>query len=184
MEAQYPNNLYDFYENHSEFEKRNNQPKRIMYIVLIALCVLLIIYPSLIPLGNLLVRIIAIIGLLYCFFSFYTEGSSWYNKTSNGEVKLVSIKKFAYPESGDDFNGEDAKRIKELFNQNDWEGLLNEGAADNRPLQLYIHEDATGKTFYLQLMQFFSSSDFRGVSEVKVISGKEYSDYYQIIKKI
>ena len=176
MEAQYPNNLYDFYENHLF----NN----LFFEEVIALCVLLIIYPSLIPLGNLLVRIIAIIGLFYCLFSFYTEGSSWYNKTSNGEVKLVSIKKFAYPESGDDFNGEDAKRIKELFNQNDWEGLLNEGAADNRPLQLYIHEDATGKTFYLQLMQFFSSSDFRGVSEVKVISGQEYSDFYQIIKKI
>ncbi len=184
MNSQYPNNLYEFYENNSDFEKRKNQSKRIMYMILIALCVLLIIYPSLIPIGNLLIRMIAIIGLLYCGFSFYTEGSSWYNKKSNGEIKQLPVKKFAYPEQGGDLNGEDARRVKELFDKKDWEGLSYEASADNRPLQLYIHEDEVGKTFYLQLMQYYSSSDFRGASVIKVVTDPEYTEFYKIIKSI
>ena len=71
-----------------------------------------------------------------------------------------------------------------MFANNDWAGLADEADADDRPLQLYIHEDEAGKTFYLQLMRYFSSSEFRGVTDVKVITEPQYSEFYQIIKSI
>ena len=63
-------------------------------------------------------------------------------------------------------------------------GLADAAEANNQPLQLYIHEDATGKVFYLQLMKYFSSSDFRGMSEVREVHELEYSEVYSTIKSI
>ncbi|MDR2475304.1 MAG: hypothetical protein LBD45_05550 [Bacteroidales bacterium] len=185
MEINYPENMYDYYRNNPvEFEERVDSTKRTIYYVLTAVCVLLIIFPSIIPIGNLLIRIIAGIGLLYFGFSAWSGCKSWYNKQSGGKITDIAVKKFATPQRGAVPGGSDDRKVMEMFENDDWEGLANEPDADDRPLQLYIHEDTAGKTFYLQLMRYFSSSDFRGVSDVKEIGGTQYVKFYHMIKGI
>ncbi|MCL1938073.1 MAG: hypothetical protein FWF52_06740 [Candidatus Azobacteroides sp.] len=186
MDTNYPDNLYDYYrKNPDVFEERVDSKKKIIDYALAAIFLLLIIFPSIIPLQQvLLVRIVAAIGLIYFGFSAVLGGKAWYNKASGGKITEVAIKKFAVPERGTVPNGADDQKVLQLFANNDWAGLANEPDANDRPLQLYIHEDAVGKTFYLQLMRYFSSSDFRGTSEVKVIREPQYASAYSIIKSI
>jgi len=185
MNTNYPDSLYDYYRsNPSVFEERVNTTKRAIYYALIVVCVLLLIFPSIIPIGNWFVRIVAVIALIYFGFSAFFGGKSFYNKASGGKITEVAVKKFAVPERGTVPNGADDQKVLQLFANNDWAGLANEPDANDRPLQLYIGEDAVGKTFYLQLMRYFSSSDFRGVTEVKEIKEPQYSEVYQIIKSI
>lgn len=184
METNYPENLYEYYRsNPSEFEEKVDSTKRTMNLALGAVCVVLMILPGVIPIGNLLVRIIAGIGLLYFGFS-ALGGKYWYNKQSGGKIEELAIKKFETPQRGTVPGGADDQKVMTLFAGNDWEGLADEPDCNDRPLQLYIHEDAVGKTFYLQLRRYFSASDFRGVTEVKTIKEPQYSEYYQIIKSI
>jgi len=184
MESNYPENLYEYYRsNPSLFEEKTDSTKKIINYALAAICLLLIIFPSIIPIGTWLVRIIAGVGLLYFAFSAFT-GSEWYSKTSGGKITEVAIKKFATPERGTEPGGADDQKVMQMFENNDWAGLAAEPEADNRPLQLYIHEDKTGRIFYLQLRRYFSSSDFLGVTDVKVLDEPQYSKFYQIIKSI
>ena len=185
METNYPENLYVYYRsNPSVFEERVDTKKRTINYVLMAVCLLLLIFPSIIPIGNLLVRIVAGIALLYFGFSAFFGGVDFYNKESGGKIADIVVKKFAVPERGTAPYSSDDQKILQLFANDDWAGLADEPDEDNRPLQLYIHEDAVGKTFYLQLMRYFSSSDFRGITEVKEIKEPQYSEVYQIIKSI
>lgn len=185
METNYPNNIYDYYrKNPSIFEERVNSTKRMISYIMIAVCLLLLIFPSIIPIGNTIVRIIAVVGLLYFGFSAFFDSQDWYNKQSGGKITDIATKKFAIPERGTVPNGPDDQKVLQLFESNDWAGLADEPEANDRPLQLYIHEDAAGKTFYLQLMRYFSSSDFHGVTEVKEIKEPQYSQVYNIIKSI
>ena len=185
MDANYPSSLEDYYgSNPSLFEEKVDSGKRIVNLVLLAVCLLLIIVPSIIPIGDLLVRIIASVGLLYFGYSAFFGGKNWYGKQSGGKIKDLAIKKFAVPESGTTPLGAADQKVLQMFANNDWAGLADEPDADDRPLQLYIQEDEAGKIFYLQLMRYFSSSDFRGVSEVKTVAEPGYSEFYQVIKSI
>ncbi|MDR1332424.1 MAG: hypothetical protein LBK07_10025 [Tannerella sp.] len=185
METNYPNDIYDYYRsNPSMFEERVDSRKRMTNIALASACVLLLIIPSIIPIGNLLVRIIAVTGLCYFGLSVLSGGKSWYSKQSGGKIVELAIKKFATPERGTVPGGADDRKVMDLFANSDWAGLADEPEAGDRPLQLFIHEDAVGKTFYVQLRRYFSSSDFRGVTEVKEIKEPQYSGFYQIIKSI
>jgi hypothetical protein len=191
MNTNYPDSLYDYYRsNPSVFEERVNTTKRAINYALIVVCVLLLIFPSIIPIGNWFVRIVAVIALIYFGFSAFFGGKDFYNKASGGKIKEAAIRVFRYPffhnvggyTQADSEN--DIARIKQLFDNDDFTGLADEPAEKSGPLKLYIHEDATGKTFYLQLRYYFSSSDFRGISDVKVITEPKYSEVYQIIKSI
>ena len=51
-------------------------------------------------------------------------------------------------------------------------------------MQLYVYEDAAGKEFYLQLRAYVSSSEFRGITDVVTVSGREYDEYKSVIKSI
>jgi hypothetical protein len=179
MSTNYPDNLYVYYKNNpSSFEERVDKTKKTVNYAIIAVCVLLLIFPSIIPIGNLLVRIIAGGALLYYGFSVYAGGTDWYNTVSGGKIKTSAIVKFAATAESD------IERIKQMFENGDFEGLVNEPDEQNRPLQLYIDEDPVGKTFYLLLRYYFSSSDFRGISDVKVVSEKQSPENYRIIKSI
>jgi len=185
MEKNYPSSLEEYYENNpSLFEERVDAGKRNVNFVLLAVCLLLVIFPSIIPIGDLFIRIIAGVGLLFFGYSAFFGGKNWYNKQSGGKIKEVAIKKFAVPERGTVPLGEDDQNVLQMFANNDWAGLADEPDADDRPLQLYIEEDEAGKTFYLQLRRYFSSSDFRGVTDVKTVAEPGYSEFYQIIKNI
>ena len=165
----YPVNLYAYYEANSDIEKRTNGTKKIVYYVLAAICLLLIIFPSILPLSSSLIRVIGVIGLLYFGFVAYFGGEAYYNKQSGGKIVKSAVKEEA---------------LLQMFEAGDFKGLADAAEANNQPLQLYIHEDATGKVFYLQLMKYFSSSDFRGMSEVREVREPEYSEVYSTIKSI
>ncbi len=66
METNYPNNLYAYYAGQPDkFELRTDRTKKMLNFALAAVCLALVIFPQIVPIGNLLVRIIAIVGLLY-----------------------------------------------------------------------------------------------------------------------
>ena len=186
MNTNYPKSIIEYYcSNPSSFEERVNSTKKKINLVLMAVSLLLIIFPSIIPIGNWIVRIVAIIGLLYFGLAAFLFDRSWYNKVSGGKIKEIAIKKFAFPERGSTWGSEDDQRIIAMFEREDWVGLANERAADDRPMQLYIHEDAIGKTFYLQLMCYLPGVYIiQGVTDVKVINEPQYSEVYKIIKSI
>jgi hypothetical protein len=185
MNTTYPDSLYAYYHsNPLSFEGKENKQKKMIYYSLVAVCILLIIFPAIIPIGNWLIRIAAVIGLLYFGFSAIVGDMTWYNKQSGGKITEIAIKKFAIPERGTVPFGTDDQKVMQMFANEDWAGLADEEECDDRPLQLYIHEDEVGKTFYLQLKRFTSASDFRGVSDVKVLPEPQYSEVYKILKSI
>lgn len=173
-----PENLYAYYKQHPEkFEMRTDQKKKVLYYVLIGVCLLLLVMPSLLPFSALLVRIAAGLGLVVFGFSAYAGGLDYYNKESGGKITNICLKKFDGDEIGE-------QQVVTMFEQNDIEGLADAPAADNQPIQLYVHEDALGKEFYLQVMKYYSTSDFRGLTPVKVIREPEYSKFYSLIRHI
>ena len=184
METNYPNNLYAYYAGQPDkFELRTDRTKKMFNFALAAVCLALVIFPQIVPIGNLLVRIIAIVGLLYFGFSAF-GGKDWYSKRSGGKIEELAVKKFETPERGTAPGGADDRKVMQMFADGDWRGLAEEPDCNDHPLQLYIHEDKEGKTFYLQLRRYFSSSDFRGVTEVKEIAEPQYSEVSHIIRSI
>jgi len=173
-----PNNLYAFYrENPSSFEERISTTKKAVYVGLFVFSLLLVFMPAIIPLSSGIVRVAAIIGAIIFGIAVLVGGQDYYSKKSGGKINDIAIKKFYSP-------AVDEQQILSMLEANDFIGLSELHEADNQPLQLYIHEDKSGKVFYLQAMKFFSQSDFRGISEVKVISEPEYSIFYKTIKSI
>ncbi|MDR1499993.1 MAG: hypothetical protein LBI58_03335 [Tannerellaceae bacterium] len=176
---QVPGNLYDYYRsNPSMFEERVDGRKRAVGFVLSAVCVLLLVVPSVIPVGDLVVRVIAAAGLLYFGYSAFFGSKDFYS-LGGGKINDLAVKKFADPSTLDECG-----RIIAMFEEDDFAGLAAEADANDRPLQLYLHEDAAGKTFYLQQMWHFSASDFRGITEVKALKEPQYSKYYPALKRI
>jgi len=192
MHTNYPKNLEDYYKNKpSLFEKRADITKRTINYVLTAICVLLLSFPAIIPIGDTLVRIISGIALLYFGYSAFFGSKYWYNISGNGKIKESAIKAFRYPFYHNvggytqDARESDVARIKQMLEENDFAGLADEPADKSGPLKLTIHEDAAGKTFYMQLSYDckIPALDFK-TSDVKMITEPQYSEIYRIIKSI
>lgn len=178
MKKEYPINLYGYYQDDkANFESRSNKSKKAIYGILLAVFVFLMIMPSVIPVSSILIRIVAGVGILICGLLFFYGGSDFYSKKSGGKIESIAIKKF-------DCNATSELELASMFATNNFAGLAKAFDADNQPVQLYVHEDAVGKVFYLQLMKYYSQSDFSGMSEVKVISEPQYSEVYRDIKNI
>ncbi len=176
-ESNYPTNLYAYFDEHRDrFEEKTNMAKKIIYYLLLALCVLLIIIPGIIPLSVILVRIAAGIGIIVFGLAAFFGGKEYYNK-NGGKIKDIVRKKF-------NSSMIDEATILQMFENNDFEGLSEAPHTNNQPIQLYIDEDEKGKEFYCQIMKFFSQSDFRGITEVKVIREPEYSKLRNTVKDI
>ncbi|GHT22326.1 hypothetical protein FACS189430_03920 [Bacteroidia bacterium] len=183
--SNFPRSIYEFYwTNSSMFEERVDKQKRLISYVLTAICVLLIIVPSIIPIGNWLVRIVAVIGLIGFGYSAFFGSKDYYSLASGGKIKKLATKKFAYPEDNATLDCAACQKVINMFRNDDFAGLAAEPASNDRPLQLDIHEDATGKTFYLLLTWYFSTSDKRGITDVKVIQEPQYSQFCSNIKNI
>lgn len=173
-----PVNLFGYYhQNKTEFEERADKKKKTIYLIVVLAFALLLVVPELFRLPALVTRIIAFIGLAISALVFFFGGKDYYNKKSGGKITEVVIKKF-------DLTALSEAAIVSMFASNDFAGLSVARTADNQPIQLYIHEDTVGKTFYCQLMKYYSPSDFRGLTAVKVISAPAYSTLYQTIKGI
>lgn len=178
MTMELPVNLYGFYQSNPDtFLSKSNIVKKSIYYALAAFCLILIIYPNFIAFAPWLLRIIGVVGLIVFGLAAYAGATNYYNRQSGGKIEPLSIKKF-------DSRSITEEQLLDYFNTNNIQALADLPSLDNQPLQLYIHEDKMGKTFYLQLMKYYSSSDFRGLSAVKVLNEPEYSMYHDIIKRI
>lgn len=166
MNTEIPQSLPAYFESHpDQFTKKNDIPKKAINGILFLAFLVLMIYPEITPVGELWVwRIIAAIGLIFTALGFYTA-HDYYNIQTNTKIKPKGHKKF---DSG----------------HTTVEELANLPSKNNQPLQMFSWEDKDNKTFYILLMKYFSPSDFRGVTPVKVVSGADYDRYKTLISAI
>ena len=166
-------------DRHPEkFEKRTQSLRKTLYMAGTAVCVLLIIFPAVIPLLPLwAIRVAAVIGLLICAASVWVGCEEYYNRQSNGLIRHIGRKKFDRVNAKTD-------EVVAAFLRRDFDFLADAAETESDPLQLYVYEDAAGHEFYLQLRAYASPSEFNPVAEVMTVSGKEYDDYKTTIKSI
>ena len=178
MSQEIPKNMDAYFEAHPEqFVLKADTAKQITYGLLFAVCLVLMIKPDLIPVGELWIwRVIAGIGMGFACFSFFLA-SDYYNKQTQTKIKQKGHKKF-------DSGHTTVEELSHLLEQGNYQELANLPSKNNQPLQMYVYEDAENKTFYLLLMKYFSPSDFRGVTPVKVVSGADYDRYKMVISAI
>jgi hypothetical protein len=148
----------------------------------VAACLLLVIFLSLVPVGDTLVRIVAAIGLLYFGYGAFFGSKYWLAREAAGKSRKWRSRNLPFPNAAPYRRAMTIGRCCKCLPTTDWAGLADEPAATDRPLQRYIHEYKAGKIFYLQLSRYFSSSDFRGVTEVKEVGQPQYSEFYRVIK--
>ena len=166
MNTEIPQNLPAYFEAHpDQFTQKNDILKKAINGILFLAFLVLMIYPQITPVGELWVwRIIAAIGLIFTALGFYTA-HDYYNIQTNTKIKAKGHKKF---DSG----------------HTTVEELANLPSKNNQPLQMFSWEDKDNKTFYILLMKYFSPSDFRGVTPVKIVSGADYDRYKMVIRAI
>lgn len=161
-----------------KFEKRTQGLRRMLYMAGAAVCLLLLFFPSVIPLLPLwMIRVAAGLGTLICGASAWLNCEAYYNRQSNGRIRQIGLKKF-------DRVNTNAGEITEAFLRRDFDFLSDAAETGSDPVQLYVYEDAQGREFYLQLRAYESPSEFNPVADVMTVSGKEYDDYYTTIKSI
>ncbi|MDR1026718.1 MAG: hypothetical protein LBL47_04890 [Lactobacillus sp.] len=171
-----PQNAYDYFINHKEkFEQRSDEKMKKIYMIAGIVCVVLLIFP-IIPLPNWLVRVAVVIGGLYCGFK-YMYDTDYYNKESGGKIESVLIKKFLREEVSLD----DAVKALE---KKDIKFLADATPTTDVPVQLYVYEDKVGKEYYCQIMNYYAADDFRGASDVVVLSDDEYDKYKDLINSM
>ena len=178
MNTEIPKDMSAYFEAHPEqFVLRADTAKQIAYGLLFAVCLVLMIYPEITPIGELWIwRVIAGIGMAFAGISFFLA-SDYYNKQTQTKIKQKGHKKF-------DSGHTTVEELSRLLEQGNYQELANLPSKNNQPLQMYVYEDTQNKTFYLLLMKYFSPSDFRGVTPVKVVSGADYDRYKMVIRAI
>lgn len=161
-----------------KFAERSNPTRRILYALAAIACALIIFWPEVIPWFPIwMIRTAAIIGTLICGLLSYTDGTEWYSLQSGGTVRHRATKKF-------DNSFVKRSQVLEAFQKRDFNFLLDAQDANDQPIQLNIHEDAAGKTLYLFVNKYFTSSDLRPITDVMVVEGKEYDSWGSVIKSI
>ena len=178
MNTEFPQSLPAYFESHpDQFAKKNNIPKKAINGILFLAFLVLIIYPEITPVGELWIwRVIAWIGMGFAGISLFLA-SDYYNKQTQTKIKQKGHKKF-------DSGHTTVEELSRLLEQGNYQELANLPSKNNQPLQMYVYEDTQNKTFYLLLMKYFSPSDFRGVTPVKVVSGADYDRYKMVIRAI
>lgn len=176
---QYPISFEIWCREHPEkFGTRRRPAKIALYGLGSVACILLTIFPQVIPLFPLwMIRTAAILLLLLCLICLWVDGTCCYNKESGGSIRRIGLKKF-------DRVSTDADEIMAAFDLRDFDFLADAAETDNEPLQLYVYEDAVGREFYLQLRTYVDASNFRGISDVLTVSGREYDEYQSVIRSI
>ncbi|MFC2399996.1 MAG: hypothetical protein ACFNP4_11940 [Capnocytophaga gingivalis] len=178
MNTEIPQNMAAYFQAHPEqFVLKADVAKKSTYGLLFAVCLVLMIKPDLIPVGELWIwRVIAGIGMVVTGIGFYLA-SDFYNKQTQTKIEEKGLKKF-------DSAHTSVEELSQLLEQGNYQELANLPAKKDQPLQMYVYEDTQNKTFYLLLMKYFSPSDFRGVTPVKIVSGADYDRYKTIIRAI
>ena len=178
MSQEIPQSLPAYFESHpDQFAKKNDILKKAINGILFLAFLVLMIKPDLIPVGELWIwRVIAWIGMGFAGISLFLA-SDYYNKQTQTKIKQKGHKKF-------DSGHTTVEELSRLLEQGNYQELANLPSKNNQPLQMYVYEDTQNKTFYLLLMKYFSPSDFRGVTPVKVVSGADYDRYKMVIRAI
>ena len=178
MNTEIPQNMAAYFQAHPEqFVLKADVAKKSTYGLLFAVCLVLMIKPDLIPVGELWIwRVIAGIGMVVTGIGFYLA-SDFYNKQTQTKIEEKGLKKF-------DSAHTSVEELSRVLEQGNYQELANLPAKKDQPLQMYGYEDTQNKTFYLLLMKYFSPSDFRGVTPVKIVSGADYDRYKTIIRAI
>jgi len=174
----FPKNLYDYYrKNTSLFEEKVNWIQKAAFGFGFLICSVLVLFPSVISEHIWVIRIIAGIGIMAFWYGIVEYGRDYFNRKTGGVIKPLTVKKF-------DMSNNDETDILETFFNKDFDKLAALSEAKDQPIQLYIHEDPKGEIFYCQLMKYFSSSDFKALTDVIVLKGALYEKYKSVIRGI
>lgn len=172
--------IFDYQKAHPEkFELVKDAKKRIPYFAAAVVCLLLVVFPGIIPFcPGWLMRIVAIVGLLASAFMAWSTGEE-YRCLSNGEpFRSLGSKTFR--------NGKDAdcrQQILEAFARRDFEFLAAEPSGKGPALTLGVYEDAGARTLYLHIMNF-TDEGFFGLTDVLEVSGEELTANEQLIRSL
>ena len=95
MNTEIPQNMAAYFQAHPEqFVLKADVAKKSTYGLIFAVCLVLMIKPDLIPVGELWIwRVIAWIGMGFAGFSFFLA-SDYYNKQTQTKIKQKGHKKF------------------------------------------------------------------------------------------
>jgi len=159
----FPVNLSGYFYNSPDFEERqNNTKKAIAGIVALFGLFLLIKAPGVAGFLALLVRLIGLIILAGAGLALYMGFTDYYNLSSGGKMQHIAVKKF-------DSSQISEEEILNLFASNNFQGLANAADQNDQPIQLYVYQDDVEKSFYVQIMKYFSSSEFKGATEIYIV---------------
>lgn len=176
MNTEIPQDLPSYFHAHPERFEFRSSPMKKVYLVLAVVFLILAISPNWLPLPTWLVRTLSVVGVLYAAVKAYLDGHL-YDKQTNSKLVQVAHKKFNSAYTTEE------TLLASLAND-DFATLAQTPSLNNQPLQMYIFENVEGKTFYLLLMKYFSPSDFRGISPVKIVSGAAYEQNKELIRSI
>lgn len=178
---EFPYSTEVWFDRHPEKFVKRRQPARMLKNGLISLAgVVVFLFPGIIPFFPLwMVYLAAIVAFFFGLVMIWAEGSAYFSIASGGEVKDLGVKKFR--------NSRDERVIQEVmkaFEERDFDYLVQAPSVNNQPLQLFIYEDRKGREFYLQMKCYNADNDFVPVSDVVTISGKEYDQNADLIRKL
>ena len=165
----FPSHFGEVYDAMPEkFEKRKDKVKPMIYWGLTAVCVLLVIFPGLLPfIPAWLVRVAGIIGAVICVLTALAAGLKIYNRTSGGEVKHYKTKKFISGMT-------DRDDIVAAFNRHDFEYLCGLPSGNDQPVQLQVEKDEKGHELYCILVTYTKGYKIVGLADPVILTGAEY----------
>lgn len=168
-EEHFPSHFGEVYDTMPEkFEKRKNNLKPLIYWGLTVVCVLLVIFPGWLPfVTSWLVRVVGVVGAIYCGFTALVADLSIYNRESGGEVKAYKTKKFISSMT-------DKEDIIAAFNRHDFEYLCNLPSGNDQPVQLQVEKDETGHELYCILVTYTPGYKIVGLANPIILTGDEY----------
>lgn len=173
----FPSHFGEVYDVMPEkFEKRKNKIKPLIYWGLVAVCVLLVIFPGWLPfISSWLIRVAGVIGGIYCLFTALVADLSIHNRESGGEIKSYKTKKFISSKT-------DRDDIVTAFNHHDFEYLCSLPSGNDQPVQLQIEQDETGREFYCILVTYVPGCKIVGLADPIILSGDEYEKNESFIR--
>ncbi len=172
--------IFDYQKaNPEKFELIRDNKKRIPYLLIAGLCLLLAVFPGWLPFcPGWFVRTAALIGLGVSGFIAWSTGE-YYRCVGSGEpLRQIGTKTFR--------NGKDPecrKQILEAFARRDFEFLANEPSAKGPALTLSVWENPGQREFYLHIM-YFTDERICGATGVLEFSGADYTANEQHIRAV
>lgn len=174
----YPSYMGEFYAlNPTKFEKRKNNVKPKLYLGLAVLAVIVVIFPSFIPMASWLIRTVGVIAALLCLLAAYMSSFDIYNIQSGGKIKDLGVKKFKRNET-------DPQRILKAFLEKDLEYLAELPGGSSEPVQIHIEEDPIGHEMYCLLTTYDSDSNIVGLADVITLAGSDYDENIDLVKQM